>query len=60
MSANNIKKTTSRSVRGDDDFWKVRSLLVDTYPITWPYFNWDVRRWDGSYFHNEVAGWDER
>lgn len=42
----------SRSFRDDQDFWRVRDLLIDTYPITPPAFNWEVRRWDGSRFHN--------
>ena len=39
---------TARLYQGDDDFWRVRQLLVDTYPITPTDFNWEVRRWDGS------------
>jgi mycothiol synthase len=44
-----------RLYRDDDDFWRVRNLLIETYPITPPDFNWDVRRWDGSRFHNKEA-----
>lgn len=42
---------TTRPYRGDEDFWRVRQLLVDTYPITPTGFNWEVRRWDGTRFH---------
>lgn len=38
----------------DDDWWAIRELLVRSHaasPVSW---NWDVRRWDGSRFHNEV------
>jgi len=61
MTADNTtQRIISRSVRGEEDFWLVRNLLIETWPITPPDFNWDVRRWDGSYFHNEEAGWDAR
>jgi len=30
----------------------VRQLLIDTFPITPTGFNWEVRRWDGSRFHD--------
>ena len=43
---------TQRSYQDDDDFWRVRQLLVDTYPITPIGFNWEVRRWDGTRFHD--------
>jgi mycothiol synthase len=54
------KNIIARPVHGDDDFWLVRNFLIETYPITPPAFNWDVRRWDGSFFHNEEPGWDAR
>lgn len=37
----------------EDDFWRMRALLVDTVPITPVGFNWDMRRLDGKRFHNE-------
>ena len=58
MTENQSQNIISRPVKGEDDFWLVRDFLVDTYSITQPFFNWDVRRWDGSFFHNEEAGWD--
>ncbi len=46
----------SRPVRGPQDFWKVRELLVRT--ATTPLgLNWDVRRWDGAYFYNPNGAW---
>lgn len=50
----------SRTVQGKDDFWRIRNLLLETYPITPPDFNWDIRRWDGSFFHHEEPGWHPR
>ncbi len=39
----------------EDDFWRVRQLLIDLYPITGPGFVWEIRRWDGQRFHNDDA-----
>ncbi|MBN2471162.1 MAG: GNAT family N-acetyltransferase [Anaerolineae bacterium] len=43
---------TARPYRFADDFWRVRDLLIETYPITGLGFNWEIRRWDGSHFHD--------
>lgn len=50
----------SRPVKDESDYWKARELLIETWPIVGPNWNWDVRRWDGSYHHNEFSGWDAR
>ncbi|RLT41582.1 MAG: hypothetical protein DWI57_06735, partial [Chloroflexi bacterium] len=42
----------SHAYRGDEDFWRVRQLLIDTFPITPTGLNWEVRRWDGQRFHD--------
>ena len=44
---------TARPPRGDDDFWRMRQLLVDTVPITPIGFNWDVRWLDGQRFYEK-------
>ena len=31
----------------------MRRLLIETFPLTRPGFNWDFRRWDGWHFHRE-------
>jgi mycothiol synthase len=41
-----------RPFRDDGDFWRIRSLSSETYSISGPGWNWDIRRWDGSRFHN--------
>jgi GNAT superfamily N-acetyltransferase len=46
-----------RPYRDEGDFWRVRELLLETYPISPPDFNWEVRRWDGSRFHYAGATW---
>ncbi len=49
---NHLPRVTSRPFNGEEDFWRVRKLLVDTYPITPLDFNWEMRRWDGERYHN--------
>ncbi len=51
------ERVIARPYRDDEDFWRVRDLLIETYPITLPDFNWDVRRWDGSRFYNKEPVW---
>jgi mycothiol synthase len=51
---------TTRTPRGEEDFWLVRDLLIDAWSLMPPGFNWETRRWDGSYFHNDQPGWQER
>jgi mycothiol synthase len=47
-----------RPYRFEADFWRVRALLVETYPITGLGFNWEIRRWDGRHFHNADLSMD--
>ncbi len=51
---------TSRPLQGEADFWRVRELLIATYPTTPLGFNWDVRRWDGQRFHHATDDWSKR
>ena len=51
---------TARPLQGDADFWRVRDLLIETYPRLPLGLNWDVRRWDGSRFHHATSDWAER
>ncbi len=53
-----LPPVSSRPFAGDGDFWAVRSLLIETYPITPTDFNWDMRRWDGWRFHDEDPACD--
>ena len=39
--------TRTKPFLSDDDFWRVRDRLIETYPLTPTYFNWEIRRWDG-------------
>lgn len=55
-----LPRASARPYRGDDDFWAVRRLLVETYPITPTGFNWDIRRWDGWRFYEANPAWNPR
>ena len=46
---------TSRRFEGEEDFWRVRALIVATTPITPVGLNWEVRRWDGQRFHHPTG-----
>jgi GNAT superfamily N-acetyltransferase len=35
----------------EDDFWRMRSLLIDTVPLIPTGLNWDMRRLDGKRFY---------
>jgi mycothiol synthase len=43
---------TSRPMQTNEDFWRMRTLLIDTVPITPIGFNWDMRRLDGKRFYS--------
>ena len=51
--SHSIPAIVSRAFQSDEDFLKVRNLLVETYPITPVDFNWDIRRWDSWRFYNK-------
>lgn len=44
---------TSRPYQSDDDFWRVRQLLIDLYPISGPGFCWEICRWDTLRFYDD-------
>jgi mycothiol synthase len=54
----NTPSIIARPFQAEKDFWRVRDLLVATYPITPPDFNWDVRRWEGQYFYSPAPTLD--
>jgi mycothiol synthase len=49
---------TNRPLQSEQDWWRVRNLLIETFPITGPGFNWELRRWEGDRFHVAGAPWD--
>ena len=38
---------TARPFQHEDDYWAVRELLIETYPLIPPDWNWEIRRWEG-------------
>lgn len=56
----NAQRLSNRPAAGDQDFWRVRSLLIETYPITPLGFNWDIRRWEGQLFYDAELDWESR
>lgn len=56
----NLPRVVARPYRDDSDFWRVRNLLIETYPITPTAFNWSTRRWDSQRFHRAEAALDPR
>lgn len=53
LHRSNHLELVSRPFRDDTDFWRIRDLAIETYPITGLGWNWDIRRWDGARFYNE-------
>jgi len=51
---------TVRTAHGEDDYWLMRRFLIDTWRPQHPFHNWEIRRLDGSYWHNEQPGFDWR
>jgi len=41
-----------RAFCGDADFWRLRALAIETYPLSGPGWNWDIRCWDGARFYS--------
>jgi len=64
MTTTPLPQVHARPARDDADFWRVRGLLVETYPITPLGFNWEVRRWEGRRFYtadpDQDTDWLER
>ena len=54
------ERISQRTASGEEDFWLVRRFLLDAWALAEPGFVWDVRRWDGAYYHREQPGWDAR
>ncbi len=42
-----------RAYQAPHDFWRVRQLLIETYPLTPVEWNWEIRRWEGWHTHRE-------
>ena len=59
-------KTTSEPcvkscmLRNDYDIERVRDLIIETFPLTPPGFNWEVRRWDGKRYYSSTSELDPK
>ena len=53
------QRTVAWPYRDERDWWRIRTLLVDTHPRVAAAWNWDIRRWDGHRFHREEPCSDE-
>jgi mycothiol synthase len=60
IHSSTAQRIVARPLQNDEDWWRVRRLLIETYPITPPDFNWEIRRWDGCRFHGEDRILDTR
>lgn len=49
---------TTRPLDSERDVRLVRDLLVATHPLVPAGWNWEVRRWDGTVFHNADPRWE--
>jgi mycothiol synthase len=41
---------TNRPLRGNADALRLRQFLIDTWTLMGREFNWEIRRWEGSYW----------
>lgn len=64
MTAQSIPYTTitDRPLRGEADALRLRQLLIDSYALLGREFNWETRRWEGSYWcvsdaNRQDPGW---
>ena len=48
----------NRPLQTEQDWWRVRSLLIESFPLCGPGFNWEIRRWEGGRFHRAEEAWD--
>ena len=44
---------TARPLQTEDDFRRVRDLLIEVHSLVPPGWNWEIRRWEGIRFHAE-------
>ncbi len=50
MTAQSLTSITHRPLQGHDDAMRLRQLLIDSYALVGREFNWETRRWEGSYW----------
>jgi mycothiol synthase len=50
MTSLSSTRITNRPLQGDADAMRLRQLLIDSYATMGREFNWETRRWEGSYW----------
>lgn len=45
-----LTRITDRPLHGEADALRLRQLLIDSYTLIGREFNWETRRWEGSYW----------
>jgi mycothiol synthase len=50
-------KFTCHPLETEQDWWRARNLLIETFPISGPGFNWEIRHWEGNRFHRGSFEW---
>ncbi|MEN8113493.1 MAG: GNAT family N-acetyltransferase [Actinomycetota bacterium] len=53
MTGRRPPRTTSRTLRSEADWWRVRDFIIETYPVIPTGQNWEHRRWEGYRFHRD-------
>lgn len=50
MTTPALTPITHRELHGETDAMRLRQLLIDSYTLTGREFNWEPRRWEGSFW----------
>ncbi|MBZ0300971.1 MAG: hypothetical protein K8J31_14580, partial [Anaerolineae bacterium] len=50
MTTPSLIQITHRPLCGDADAMRLRQFLIDSYALMGREFNWETRRWEGSYW----------
>lgn len=51
MTVESLTHVTDRPLRGETDALRLRQLLIDSYALMGREFNWETRRWEGTYWY---------
>ena len=50
MAMQPLTGITHRALRGEADALRLRQMLIDTHALVGCEFNWEIRRWEGSFW----------
>ncbi len=51
MSTQTLTRITHRRLCGEADAMRLRQLLIDSYALLGREFNWETRRWEGTFWY---------